>query len=573
MIADRVTTKRSIGGRAVAALGLALLASAGCLAAEEPRSAGSRPSASQLGRVEMSNSGTVAAQEPFLRGLAALHSFWYDEAADSFREAQKADPGFALAYWGEAMTHNHPIWQRVELEAGREALARLGATAEERAAKAATEREKLYLAAVEELFAPGEGEKRDRDRAYSAAMERLSSAYPEDREAAAFYALSLQGLQPAGAADPRLNMRSAAVLEEVFGANPEHPGAAHYLIHAYDDPVHAPLGRRAARVYARIALSAHHALHMPSHIFVQLGMWQEVVASNHAAYQASVAWVERRGHPIGKRDFHSLSWLHYGYLQLGRLAAAQETLEIALAAAQESGDQTAEDVAQSMAARQAIETGSGLARNVRVETAVAPPVEAKELACGAHASHSYGADEAIKQLFAAGFAAARRGDPAAARNLAERLAKLAGSGDSVEDQELRIMARELSGLADLGDGHLEQGFAALAEAARIEDELGFPSGPPSPIKPAHELYGEELAARGRLEQAATELAKALERTPNRPAALLAAARTAAKAGQAELARERYATLAGIWQGADPGFAPLAEARAFLAGEDAPRPAP
>ncbi len=548
--------------RIVLAAAVAALTSWSCTAAAERAS---------LGRVQMPTSGAPAAQEAFLQGLAALHSFWYDEAADYFREAERLDPGFVLAYWGEAMTHNHPIWREVDLDAGRAALDKLGATAAERAAKAPTEREKLYLAAAEALY--GEGERDERNRAYSAALEKLFAAHPDDHEAAAFFALSLQGLQPMGAADPRLNMRSAAILEEVFAANPDHPGAAHYLIHAYDDPIHAPLGLRAARVYARIAPAAHHALHMPSHIFVQLGIWDEVVASNIAAYDASVAWVERRSHPLGKRDFHSLGWLHYAYLQLGRLTDAQAVLETGLAAAQQSGEKRATEAAEQMAARQAVETGSGLARNVRVETASAVTPEATIGTCAAHASHSYGTGEGTTQLFAAGYAAARRGDLEAARNVAQRLSTLAGSGDSVADQELRIMARQVSGLAEIGAGRVEAGLAELAEAARIEDGLGFPSGPPTPIKPAHELYGEELLAAKRFDEAAAELAKALERTPKRPASLLAAARAAAQGGKGEVARERYATLAAIWKSADAGFAPLAEAKAYLAAAPAPRPAP
>ncbi|HEX3130833.1 MAG TPA: hypothetical protein VH394_26095, partial [Thermoanaerobaculia bacterium] len=146
-------------------------------------------SAAELGQVDFPTSGAPAAREQFLRGVAALHSFWYDEAADAFREAQKIDPGFAMAYWGEAMTYNHPIWYEQDRDAARAALERLGATPEARAAKAPTEKEKAWLAAVETLY--GQGEKADRDRAYAEAMRRIHERWPDDLEASSFYALSL----------------------------------------------------------------------------------------------------------------------------------------------------------------------------------------------------------------------------------------------------------------------------------------------------------------------------------------------------------------------------------------------
>ena len=199
--------------------------------------------------------------------------------------------------------------------------------------------------------------------------------------------------------------------------------------------------------------------------------------------------MERRGHPLDKQDFHSLRWLRYAYLQLGRIEKAQATLETALAAAQASGDRYQRGTSpSSMAARQAVETGSGLARNVRVETAVetsAVTAEPFPKSCDAHASHSYGAGEATKQLFAAGFAAARQGDAAAARNLAERLAKLAGTGDSVEDQELRIMAREPRGSPISGTGTSTR-LRGPRRGGADRGRAGLPLGPPSPIKPAHE---------------------------------------------------------------------------------------
>ena len=210
----------------------------------------------EVGVVQFANSGSASAQASFLRGLAQLHNFEYADAAAEFRKAQQADPNFAMAYWGEAMTYNHPIWMEQDPGAARSALNRLAPTPEARAAKAGTQRERDYLQAVEILY--GDGAKEDRDVRYSQAMAELHQKYPSDVDAAAFYALSLMGTCHHGREIPTY-MRALAILEDLIYANPKHPGVAHYIIHATDDPVHAPLGLHAARAYSKIAPSAAHA--------------------------------------------------------------------------------------------------------------------------------------------------------------------------------------------------------------------------------------------------------------------------------------------------------------------------
>jgi pentatricopeptide repeat protein len=280
--------------------------------------------AQALGETTFTNSGSEEAQDAFLRGILLLHSFEYEDAREAFQEAQDIDPDFAMAYWGEAMGHNHPVWMRQDANDAREVLKELGPTPEERLAKTPTEREKDYLRAADILF--GEGEKEDRDDAFAEAMQRLHERYPDDLNAAAFYALALLGTSHEGR-DVATYMRAASIAEEVFASNPKHHGAAHYLIHSYDDPVHAPLGLRAARVYAQIAPSATHALHMPSHIFVALGMWDDVVASNEDSWAASDERVQAKNLSVNQRSYHALSWLMYGYLQQGRYRDAHAMLD------------------------------------------------------------------------------------------------------------------------------------------------------------------------------------------------------------------------------------------------------
>ncbi len=491
--------------------------------------------AAELGTVAFPNSGSAAAQPAFERGLAALHSFWYLEAEEAFREARALDPGFALAYWGEALTHDHSLWYEQNHEAARRALAALGSTPDERLAKAPTERERDYLRAVEILF--GAGEIDQRRRAYSAALEALSARHPEDTDAAALYALTLQTIDRRGPEGLRNRMRSAAILERLRDRHPDHPGVLHYLIHAYDDPVHAPLGLRPALVYADVAPAANHALHMPSHIFVQLGMWERVAASNLDAWQASVDWTERRGLPVVERDFHSLAWRHYALLQLGRERQAAETLALVDRLARETGAARLADVREAMAARQAVETGRFV------------PVGDAETAGG-------------ELAFALGLRHASAGEIEAARPFLGRLREIAareGEDPPRWSSHAALLADGLEGLIEIREGRQDEGLARLAGAARAEQALDPPSGPPHPLKPALELYGEALLAAGRPAEALRQFEAALDRTPDRPQALLGAARAAAAGGRAESAQAHYATLARIWSGADPGHPGVEEA--------------
>ncbi len=292
-----------------------LLLAVVCVLALSGRAEAQRPG---VGQVSFPNSGAPAAQQDFLTGLAQLHNFEYGPAAELFRKAQQTDPNFAMAYWGEAMTHTHPVWMEQNAAAARAVLLRLGARPEARLAKAKTEREKDYLRAVDVLY--GDGAKEARDIAYAEAMDSLRRRYPDDVEATALTAVALLGTAHAGR-DFAIYMRAAALLEPLLPSHPKHPGIAHYLIHSYDDPIHAPLGLRAARAYSTIAPSAAHAQHMCSHIFVAMGMWDDVVAANEAAVtlMGSAAAPNRPPAACG----HYPSWLTYGYLQQGRVEAAK----------------------------------------------------------------------------------------------------------------------------------------------------------------------------------------------------------------------------------------------------------
>lgn len=489
-------------------------------------------SRSGLGETEFPTSGSPEAHERFYEGLLALHSFEYQDARDAFRAARKLEPDFAMAAWGEAMTHNHPLWLEEDKPAARAALERLAPTAEERRAKAPTAREKGYLNAVELLF--GEGEALERSLAYAAAMGRLAEQYPEDLDAASFYALALLGTCHEGRDIPTY-MRAAAVVEEVFAKNPRHPGAAHYLIHSYDDPVHAPLGLRAARTYAAIAPAAEHALHMPSHVFLALGMWERTAASNVDSYEAGEARRKRRDQGVGQRGYHALLWLHYARLQLGEVEEARRLLAIIAADSRETTALRTRRHLALMRAHHAVETGDW--------EHLPPAPDLADLSPG----------QVAVTLFTDGLEALGRDDLAGAR---KALAELAGDYSSrVEGEEschantstysrfgtvdlgpMRIMELQLDALIHWKAGEGEKADDLLAEATALEEERSFGFGPPMPPKPSHELYGELLLALDRPEEALEEFEKALERSPRRTKSLTGLREAARLSGDEATAR-------------------------------------
>lgn len=523
---------------------------------------------SQLGRVEFPTSGSPQAQSHFLRGLAALHSFWYEEAAEAFREASKLDPDFAMAYWGEAMSYNHPLWSEQDIATARTVLAKIKETPK------LTQREKDYLAAVRILY--GEGSKTERDAAYSAAMEKIYRAYPEDLDAEAFYALSLLGL-PHGKGY-QLQAKAGALALDVYQKNPNHPGAAHYIIHAFDDPDHAILALPAARRYASIAPEAHHARHMPSHIFLQLGMWPEAAASNESAWESSDAWMKRKNLSAGVRDYHSLHWLLYVYLQQGRYNEAEKLLNMMKQVMSSSTYDNKlrpgyyQNNYANMAAAFIVETERwNLASQLFPESNNAATSEATA-AGGSHAGHGASMNQPGSAaatvrtssaslslpLFIRGLAATATGST---EKGADNVAALQGLSSS--SGYPAIMALEIEALkASLQKDH-EKAIELMKKATMLEEGTGAPSGPPNLVKPSHELFGEILLRAGKAAEASEQFKVALQRQPNRARSLLGSARAAALTGHQADALTAYATLIDQWKQADAGLSELREARDYL----------
>src|SRR5437763_9023221 len=284
-----------------------------------------------LGRVVFPVSCTPGARTRFERAVALLHSFWYEKAADTFREAVVADTACAMGHWGQAMSLFHPLWTP---PVGADLAAGLAAS-ERGLALARTPRERDYLPAIRTYYADhGERDHTTRLVAYAAAMDGVRHRHPRDREAAIFYALSLIALAQANATDTTFSYqkRADAILEPLFKAEPRHPGLAHYLIHTNDAPRLARLGLYAARHYAEIAPDVPHAQHMPSHIFTRLGLWDDDIASNiRSAASARTFEDERHLNALWDQRGHAWDYLVYAYLQQGRDAEAKRVVDEAAA--------------------------------------------------------------------------------------------------------------------------------------------------------------------------------------------------------------------------------------------------
>jgi tetratricopeptide (TPR) repeat protein len=468
---------------------------------------------SQLGRVEFPTSGSAKAQAHFLRGLAALHSFWYEEALEAFQESTKVDPDFAMGYWGEAMTYNHPLWSEQDLTAARAVVAKF------KDSPKLTERERAYLNAVRLLY--GEGDKRARDTAYSAAMEKIYRAYPDDLDAASFYSLSLLGLT-GGEKGYRLQAKAGEIALEVYRKNPNHPGAAHYIIHAFDDPEHAILALPAARRYASIAPGAHHAQHMPSHIFLQLGMWPEAAASNEAAWESSDAWMKRKNLPISVRDYHSLHWLLYVYLQQSRYDDAEKLLNLMKKVMSESTYDNKlrpgyyENNYANMAAAFVVETERWNLATELFPESKAPATSEQTSTMASHGSHNSEATmrtssaSVVLPLFVRGLAAAINGSDVSQFITALQAVHSPNSGIF----ELEILALS----ASMKNDHAKA-IALMKQATSLEEATSAPYGPPSLIKPSNELFGEILLRAGKPAEAAEQFKISLRRQPNRARSL------------------------------------------------------
>jgi len=496
-----------------------------------------------VGSIDFPTSATGEAQQHFLRGVAILHSFGWEQAQEQFQAAQALDPDFALAYWGESLSYNHPLFSEMDATEPRAILQRLGANKAERMAKAPTDREKGFLNAVEILW--GDGDLNERRIGYMEAMAELYEKYPDDHEVAAFYSLAILSARSAagGDLDYRMAIRAGTIALDIFNANPMHPGAAHYTIHSFDDPIHAPLALEAAYRFADIAPAVSHARHMPTHIFIQHGMWDLVSGHNQSAYDAAVElW--RPGQSMGDA-IHSLDWGQYGDLQRGDYDHARVWIDRIETMSNQGGFLEGGARGQAGAAR-AMNTVA-LTRNRYI-------VDTEEWRI-----QDVTADSPDHELLATALSAYHLEDEATLTAAEQELQRRVAAG---KGGYTAIMANQASGLLHAGMNHPDVAVNFFDQAVEIISPMAPPRGSANPIKPLFEMYGEVLVDLGRHEDAIDQFAISLERMPNRPRSLLGMARAKAATGNPAEAAEYYQTLLNIWEG-DDSFEGVVEAGNYL----------
>jgi hypothetical protein len=473
-------------------------------------------SINHLGQIKFDATGKDEAKPTFTKGMLLLHSFEYADAAEAFQEVRKIDPDFVMAYWGEAMTHNHPLWQEQDYDTGNEILKVLAPTPEGRVEKAGTELEKDFIGGINILY--GAGNKATRDSSYAMYMKTLYNKYPGNDEVASFYSLALNGWGTTDT-DKKIMEKAAAIAYEVLERNPNHPGALHYIIHAYDDPKYAELALTTADKYALVAPDAGHALHMPTHTYLALGLWDKVVASNIVSWNAERARKERKNLDNNALAYHAFHWLEYGQLQLGEKEKAKSMID--------SMQQycTALPSPRARAHMILLKTTYLAETNEYGSEITDIAVDQKDLNITSRA----------KNYFAAGMAAYYAKNAEAMDSVIHQLAderviddlKSSGTGirmcgninrslttktDLLEAETMELELRALRAWLDKDAATTEEYFK---KATQLHAIAGYSYGPPSIAKPSYEMYGEWLLENNRPKDALAQFELSLKLAPNK----------------------------------------------------------
>jgi hypothetical protein len=503
-------------------------------------------SGTALGKVQFANSCSAAVQHKLLQGIAMLHSFWFSAAEETFQRVAAEDGQCVLAAWGFAS-----ILMANPLDGAgppaKQAPRAQAAIDQGRKMEAKTQRERDYLEAVAAYYEDfASRPERARAATRAKAYEALAAKYPEDDEAQIFYALYLAGTQPQSDQTYAASLKAAKILERQFAKYPDHPGVAHYLIHAYDAPPIAHHGVTAAKRYAEIAPDAPHALHMPSHIFTRVGAWSESAVTNRRA--ADVALKGREP----DQALHAMDYLTYAYLQLGRDADARKVFDEALRVTGTTVRQTAPYAIAAMQARYAVERGAW------TEAAKLEPLALAKL---------YPFAEANTYL-ARALGAARSGNAISARadlaQITQRRDALKEAKNEYWATEVEVMRLAASAWISLAEGRADQALAEMRQGADIEDRSEKHLVTPGRIVPAREMLGELLLQLKRPAEALKEFEASQAREPNRFRGLHGAALAAAQAGEQAKAKLYYRRLLELAAQGD-ARPELATARTWLAG--------
>jgi len=511
-------------------------------------------STEKLGTVVFPVSCNQAANQQFARAVAILHSFWYEEAVKAFTEVTVTDPSCAMGFWGVAMSMYYPLWyppSEATLKSGLAVLDRATAVGTK------TPRERDYLGAIETFYRDWDkSDHRSRTLAYEKAMERVYARYPDDHEAAIFYALALNATAPPTDKTYANQLKAGAILEKVLIEQPNHPGVAHYIIHSYDSAPFASRALPAARSYAKIAPSAPHALHMPGHIFTRLGLWQESIDSNRMSADAGVAYSTKMGADgVWDQTLHSLDYLVYAYLQTSRDAAARRV---------------AEDVATiSKAYPESLPAAYALAAipaRVALEQRRWSEAATLTLSPSKFPWNRFPWGEGIT-AFARALGMARGGDVSGAEKEIQRLASLRDSLVQAKNKywadQVEVQHRAAAALVARAQGKKQEAVNLLRSAADLEGSMDKHPVTPAPVVPTRELLGELLLELKQPKEALLEFEATLKAEPNRFRSLFGAAQAAELSGDTGKARARYTELVSLCDHADTQRPELQQAKGFL----------
>src|SRR5258706_2336740 len=509
------------------------------LAAQNEQHEHHGPATERLGTVSFPVSCSSDAQARFTRAVALLHSFWYEEAEKAFTEAAKADPQCGIAWWGVAMSNYHQVWPSpyspAELARG------VAAAAKAKSTGAKTARENGYIDAIAAFYHDVEHDDIiTRARASEAAMAHLTTDFPNDDEAAIFYGLALvaHGMSTPADKSYTYQKNAAEIFNRLLVKHPDHPGTAHYLIHSFEYPALAPLALNAAYAYAKIAPSSPHALHMPSHIFVRLGMWQETIDSNLTSAKAAREHAART-HP-GTTSFdelHASDYLAYAYLQLGDDEPVRHLVsELASIKSLDVENFAGYYALASVPARFALERR-------RWPDAAALTVRPADFPWD-----RYPYAEAVT-WFAAGIGNARNSDPARAHGDVERLKqlrqKLIDQKSAYWADQVDVQIRAVEGWIAYALNKHADAEGLLRSAADLEDSMDKSPVTPGSIIPAREMLGDFLLATNRPQPALEAFERSLKDSPGRLNGLTGAAEAAQMAGDREKARNYYLQIAQL----------------------------
>ena len=495
--------------------------------------------AEKLGTVHFATSCSTAAQAPFDRAVAFLHSFEFGSAIQAFTATLAIDKSCAMTQWGIALSRwGNPFSVGTrpasQLQEGREAVDRALAIGPK------TERERAYIEAASKLYADADTRNQQaRAAGYRDAMASVAAKYPDDTEASIFYALSLTASEDLNDKTYASRLKAGAILEPLFAKYPDHPGLAHYIIHSYDVPPLAPKALDAARRYAQIAPSAPHALHMPSHTFTRVGSWQESIDTNIASAKAA------RKDGATSEELHATDYQMYAYLQTAQDAAAKRLLDSLpeiMGRFNAGGNASAAPPSAGAFAFAAIPARWALERGAWAEAA----------RLEAHPSALPYADALT--WFARALGSARSGDAEGARAAIDQLKTLRDREEAMHEaywtEQIAIQQKGAAAWLTFAEGRKEDALAGMRAAADAEDRTEKAAVTPGPIAPSRELLGDMLLEMGQPAQALKEFEATLQKEPNRFRTLYGAAKAAKQSGNNQAARTYFSQLLKMCERAD-----------------------